>query len=250
MASGLRQTALRSDLAAVATFVAFTLRSPRQVEPASAAAATVHRLFETSLKASRSTLELACAKGCSYCCHTFVAATAPEIFLVARRVAGAGSDGGASDPVRVLERARALAGVGIAQRIGMKAPCALLVDGSCSVYADRPTVCRQVTSTRVDDCIDEFEGRRLDHDITMARANVDHARNARLVLSAALAAIGLPVTAYELGGGVARVMTESDAERRWLAGEDVFAGLPAAPAETGAFSDAVSTLASDVRALL
>jgi Fe-S-cluster containining protein len=246
IASGLRGVPSRSELAAVALVEAEALGDATEPRPATSAARIAHQVFEASLRASRPSLALACRKGCSHCCHAFVGATAPEIFLIADVIER-------QRPSRVesvIERANATANLGIAERIGRKLPCTLLVEGACSVYAARPTVCRKTTSTRVEDCIDEFEGRALDQDITMSKVHVDHAWQSRLVLVAALTARGLPTTAYELGAGLRTVLQTPDAERTWLAGGDVFAGLEAVPSESRDFVSAVRTLATDVTELM
>ena len=46
-----------------------------------------------------------------------------------------------------------------------------------------------------------------------------------LALYAALARAGLPNGSYEFNAAVVRVLDTPDAEKRWLAGEDIFAGV-------------------------
>jgi hypothetical protein len=47
-----------------------------------------------------------------------------------------------------------------------------------------------------------------------------------VALIAALRAADLPTEAHELSGALDVALTVPDAERRWLAGEDVFRNLP------------------------
>ena len=135
------------------------------------------------MKATPPRLELACRKGCGYCCHTWVSATAPEIFLLARTLqAMPGTPRLSKDAI--LERAGTTAGLGIAERFGRKLPCALLVDDSCSMYASRPTVCRQATSTELAACIEEYEGKDFEGDIVVSKA-LNHAGIAPALRAAA-----------------------------------------------------------------
>jgi hypothetical protein len=131
------------------------------------------------------------------------------------------------------------------ERYGAKLPCALLVEGSCSVYRERPTVCRQVTSTDLAGCIDEYEGRDRGGGIVGSRYYHDHARNARVPLLAALAARGLPQATFELSAGLLRAL-EPDAEAQWLAGADPFEGLTPAPHDDRRIQALVASIAADL----
>ena len=88
--------------------------------------------------------KIACAKGCAYCCHTFVAITPPEAFRLADAVRAGRAAGMSAEVVRA--RGEPLVGVRPGERIGRKLACPLLVDGACSVYRHRPLACRQATS--------------------------------------------------------------------------------------------------------
>lgn len=212
---------------------------------ASQAAGMMHQVFEASLKATPSQLDVACRKGCGFCCHNWVAATAPELFLLARAIE-AGKPALTRD--RVLQRAMLSAGMGIAERFGRKLPCALLVDNACSAYAARPTVCRQVTSTDLAACVEEFEGKGFNGDIVVSKVFLDHARNCRLPLQAALAASGLPLESYELSAGL-QVALAPDAQALWLAGADPFAGAARAPADPEPLRQAIHTIAAEIAGL-
>jgi hypothetical protein len=110
-------------------------------------------------------------------------------------------------------------------RVGARLPCPLLVDNSCSVYAERPFVCRQTAAYEVQPCIEGFEGR--DGLMRAPRRELAASSNAHVAMLAALKAAGLGTDGYELAGALSRVVDDPGAEERWLAGEDVFAGLPA-----------------------
>ena len=223
------------------------LADTSHADRASRAAALMHKVFEASLKATPPRLELACRKGCGYCCHTWVSATAPEIFLLARTLqAMPGTPRLSKDAI--LERAGTTAGLGIAERFGRKLPCALLVDDSCSMYASRPTVCRQATSTELAACIEEYEGKDFEGDIVVSKVFLDHARNCRIPLQAALLSLGLPPDGYELGAGL-RAALETGAEADWLARADPFAGIDRAPADPAPIQQAVKLIAAEISSL-
>jgi hypothetical protein len=147
----------------------------------------------------------------------------------------------------ILQRAAGNIGLDRIARFGAKKPCAFLIESNCSIYAMRPTVCRQVTSTDLAGCLDEFNGAGLDSDITVSRAHLDHARNCQLPLLAALMVAGLPDHAYELSAAITCVLKTPDAEHRWLAGEDIFVGVAVAPDHPPALRVAISTVAAEIR---
>jgi hypothetical protein len=51
------------------------------------------------------------------------------------------------------------------------------------------------------------------------------ASNAHLVLLSAMRSTGMPTVAYELAAALEVALTTPEAERRWLAGENVLAGV-------------------------
>lgn len=238
---GLRPMPEHDTLLGVAVVLQEALTDTARADRASHAASLMHRVFEASLKAQPPRLEMACKSGCDSCCHNWVSATAPELFLLARGLRGK------TEPT-LLERLRTTAGLSIADRFGRKLPCALLVDGRCSVYAQRPTVCRQTTSTNLAACIEEFEGHDFNGDIVVSRVMLDHARNCRVPLQVALAACGRSQAGYELSAGLLAAMVEG-AETLWLAGGDPFAGVATAPEEPADFRHMIGHLVEDLRAL-
>lgn len=245
---GLPPMPQKDGVVGLALLLADILADTSRAERASHAAEIMLKVLEASVKAEPGRLALACRRGCSYCCHGWVSATGPELLLLARAIASARP----ADPERsaeaVLARAPQTAGLGIAERIGRRLPCPLLVDGACSAYARRPVVCRQVTSLDVAACIAEFEGRDAGGEIRVSRVYLDHARNCRIPLQAALVAHGLPQDSYELSAGLQAALG-TDAEARWLKGDDPFAGIARAPADPDSLARAIVTVAAEVRDL-
>lgn len=248
------QTALRQGLPALppkpmvvglGLLLREALTSPRHPNPASRAAEIVHQVFEASLAQTPAKLVIACRQGCGYCCHTWVGATAPEVFQIARHIRGR-TECDWLAPEAVIARASSNIGLDIAARFGAKLPCAFLADNACSIYTARPTVCRQVTSTSLAACIEEYDGQGLGDDILVSKTVMDHARNCRLPLLAALTVTGLPTHVYELSAAITRVLQTADAEARWLAGEDVFAGLAVAPANPPGLEQAIRAIAAEI----
>ncbi len=183
----------------------------------SRAAAVAHAAIQVSIRKTTCEVPLACGKGCNFCCHTYLSALGPEVLRIAREVRGR------PDTARIVEALGATAGKTHAERHGARLPCGLLVSGLCSVYEVRPTICRKTVSARLDDCRAVFEGREAGW--TTVKYFEDAARAIMYALCVALHSRGLPWFSYEMSGALRAALLDPDCERRWLAGEDVFAGV-------------------------
>ncbi len=182
---------------------------------ASAAAAYAQDLLDRTL-AAHVTGPVACAKGCNLCCHTFVSATIPEIFRLAELVR--------ADTDAIAAAARAAKAIGQDRRFTTRVSCPLLKDGLCGGYDARPLACRTMLSRSLAACTAYFP-------VDGAGA-LDYAPGAResrgrveMILAAALMLAGLPGKHVELIQGLAVALTVDNAEARWLAGEEIFAGV-------------------------
>jgi hypothetical protein len=178
--------------------------------------AAVARAFEAACRKTRELGTIACVKGCAFCCHGMVAITAPEAFRIAALV---------HDREAFGTRAAATVNVAAEARFGRKLPCPLLDAGSglCTIYAARPLACRAVTSFDVQPCREEYAG--IGGTMRVPKRVATHGANHRLAELAALRLAGRPVVLYELSAAVLVVLDSPDAEVRWQAGEDVFAGV-------------------------
>lgn len=105
-------------------------------------------------------VEIACRSGCSWCCHFDVDVTPAE----AAAIAGVIRTWHPRDRrarIEALKQAQAAReGMdGPMDRYFARIPCALLVDGKCSVYAVRPLLCRGYLSSDKDECQRGFDQR-------------------------------------------------------------------------------------------
>ena len=248
ISTGLAVAPQKADVIAVAFVLARTLRDASDPGRASRAAALMHELSVASTKKTPGTARLACAKGCGYCCHTWVAATVPEIVLLADTI----RSGAVRDPraiAGIIERSQRTIGLTPDQRFGARLPCPLLVDNSCSLYRERPAVCRQATSLDLAACIEEFEGKGRGEEMPVSAVYLAHTRNSRVPLTAALRSVGLPARTYELSAGLTRALEQPDAEARWLAAADPFAGVAMGPEEAPAHEQAIGEIVKALAAI-
>lgn len=170
----------------------------------------------------------ACAKGCAACCYTVVSALPPEIFTIARAVDALPPGEAAALKRRVIAYDTQHRGTPGSARMKQRAACPLLdAKGLCALHAVRPFSCRGVNGLDTAAC-------------ARALSNVGERQPAYLALGAfttslyqafctVLSERGLAHEPVELTAGLALVFQDASAETRWLAGEDVFCALHAAP---------------------
>jgi len=180
-----------------------------------------HAGFERSMAHVPPEPRVACAAGCSMCCHNWIPVTAPEALLIAAHLRGA--DLAAARAAEMAHAAEAGRGLDRDQRLEQRLACPLLAEGLCSIYALRPLACRSFFSLSLDACRGIFEGRTEDlpawRPAMVLRGFHDRC------LQAALKATGHELTSYELTDAVATALSEPEVEKRWLDGEDVFAAV-------------------------
>jgi Fe-S-cluster containining protein len=177
-------------------------------------------LFERSLSESARG-QIACASGCSFCCYQPVRVSPVEAFFLARHI------GERPDTMTAVRDAAAL----LSDR-SADAPkvawirCPLLGQaGDCSVYAARPLGCHTHVSVDVNDCKNSYP--QPGNAVVREPVLYNDVRNScRMILQASLRLNGLSDTHYELNAALHIAMDTENAEKRWLRGENIFAGLP------------------------
>lgn len=103
-------------------------------------------------------LALECERGCNYCCHQRVEVRPYEAFVLADHIRAHMTAAQLSAVKERLAANRArIAPLAPLQHTQAGIPCALLVDGACSVYAARPAACRKYYSLSVNTCRTAFE---------------------------------------------------------------------------------------------
>ena len=213
------------------------LRSPQAKSPCSDVIAHVGALHDRSVPPSMQTM-LACRKGCSHCCTQMVVVTAPEAFYVAAQIRNRPRTVEA-----VGEVARQTGALPLLERLKAKVMCPMLENAICSIYAARPLGCHGFVSTDLNACLAAFE--RLETpNIPMPEDNISVLYACRMLLSAALRLVGLRDSVFELNSALAAILAHDNAERRWLAGEDILAGVKAEPPPPPQFEEAIRKMAA------
>jgi Fe-S-cluster containining protein len=163
-----------------------------------------------------------CRAGCAWCCHFHVAATPAEVLLIVdglRRTLEA--DELAALRGRVAAADDRVRGLDSRERRRARIACPLLVNGMCSVYADRPLACRGYNSLDVASCqqaVDSAADVRIPSNPLLSAPS----EGARVGIAQALMEHGLEPN-VELIGALRIALEQPDAAARWLAGDSLFA---------------------------
>ncbi len=168
---------------------------------------------------------IACARGCAFCCHLRVMATAVEVFALLDYLQNTLSKA-EFDAFRERARSTAahLAALPAERLLTVNLPCPALVDGGCSGYAGRPLNCRAYHSLSVDACRESFENPEdlyRGHPQLAPLARVHGGAQAGLI--DALSSHRLDSRQYELASALAEALDDPESTRARLAsGETVF----------------------------
>lgn len=164
--------------------------------------------------------KIECGPSCSACCYQNVEVSIPEAILVALQVADP------ADPRRVtiLETATAVADLDNLARYRTIRPCPLLVDNKCSVYENRPLLCRATQSPCAKGCYDALRG--IMDDFQVYPVPQFFAIGDKDALRGICKDLGLQYDNVDLVQTVAAILRDPTSVVRWAAGEQVFKPLP------------------------
>jgi Fe-S-cluster containining protein len=166
--------------------------------------------------------KLGCGKGCSWCCHQAVEVTIPEAILVAAHVADP------ADPRHraILAEADARAKLDTSRRYRLGRPCPLLADHQCSVYEDRPLMCRAMLATDGERCRQALEKVLAGGEEEASIESFPFVQYFLLGDQAGIRGLckdmGLQHDLVELVEAVAAILRDPPIVDRWIAGEPAF----------------------------
>lgn len=175
-----------------------------------------HTIDEIRANAPR----LGCKSGCAWCCYQNVEVTIPEAILIAAHI-------GADDPRRakIAEAAATLSGLDHGERARTGKPCPLLVDNRCSVYDDRPLMCRGMMAADSESCRSAYEAAVAGQEnppIELYQMAQYFMLGDQAGMRGILKDMGLQYDLVEMTRAVAAILADPDIVERWLAREPAF----------------------------
>jgi len=165
--------------------------------------------------------QIACRKGCDFCCFLRVRVSIPELLNIADYVA-ANFAGEEIDALkgRIQDHLDGLRGLDATQRLNKMLPCPLLVDHVCTVHAVRPIPCRAHHSVDVEACKQAM--------IHPDKVRVPHFLEVDTVVApisqgieSAIQKRGLKGSGVLLAAGLKIALDEPEARNKWLDGDDL-----------------------------
>ena len=165
----------------------------------------------------------ACKDGCSYCCSVQVQVLPPEVLYLAEYLKRTRT---APELTQLIERIAALDdrihGLSATERAKLGVPCALLVDGSCSVYEARPISCRSANSSDASQCQAAIgPGATLESVETYIHQTAVCSQVAK-ALAIGMRETGYPSNALEFMSALRIALETPDALAAWRRGETIF----------------------------
>ncbi len=178
-------------------------------------------------------IRLACQKGCSLCCSLRVDVFAHEIFLIARHISRRFAPEKISTLLdRLSLHAQKVTAMTPFEHATTNLPCAMLEEGSCSIYEVRPHSCRRHHSQDFTACQYTF-----DHPSDLETPAAHHRELYRALSEAmqhnieAYAEAGFDYTIYELGSAVHEALTDPESWTAWLERQNAFLRASITPTE-------------------
>lgn len=166
---------------------------------------------------------VACRSGCDFCCHVPVDVQAHEVFFAADHIL---THFAAEKLEPVIARLAAhrgrIAAFAPGQRDSSRQPCALLLDGACSIYAGRPQPCRAHHTSDATACAAYL----ADPTVDIAKVYIPALRArmfaVMLGVDEAIEAAGYDERSYDFGSALHEALTNSGCLDDWLLHKNAF----------------------------
>jgi Fe-S-cluster containining protein len=205
-----------------------TLSAGRNQEAVLALASEAFRLADGLIDYFESENELphaiACREGCNFCCFNQVEVTPPEALLIGRYLAQNFSQAEKDDLLRRVSRSLNLKDGKSKKKIArmrQKLPCALLLDGRCSIYGVRPLVCRAMHAFAAGACEEELLKGTLGPGEFYAH-RYEFIWSISSGLQTGGREVGCQTGVVDLDLAIKEVLTQENPAARWVIGENVF----------------------------
>jgi hypothetical protein len=164
-------------------------------------------------------LQVECKPGCAFCCSTRVEVSDIEALDIARAIHSLPAARLEKMQEALRDQSERRAKANDSERI----PCALLENGLCSIYSDRPATCRKAHSLSARACADQEP--LIPQNLAVAM----HCEVLIAGMNEGLRSNNLPASANELSAAVLAALTSNFAAERWYQGHSLLQPSSAHP---------------------
>ncbi|MFI5336266.1 MAG: YkgJ family cysteine cluster protein [Opitutales bacterium] len=167
--------------------------------------------------------KVACRAGCDSCCHVPVDVQAHEVLFAANHIQVHFSPEELDRAIARLAAHRArVAAFAAGERDASRQACALLVEGTCSIYAGRPQPCRAHHTSDAATCVAHLADPSVD--ITKVYIPALRARMFAVMFGVdqAIEAAGYDERSYDFGSALHEALTNSFCLAAWLRHQNAF----------------------------
>lgn len=198
------------------------MRSPRQLMNTLAwSMDELDRTFAETPTSIRAIV--ACRDGCDSCCHVPVDVQAHEVLFAADHILTHFSPDALATAIGLLSEHRGrIAAFAAGERDASREACALLVAGSCSIYAGRPQPCRAHHTSDAAVCVAHLADPSVN--ITEVYIPILRARMFAVMLGMdqAIKTAGYDERSYDFGSALYEALTNSFCLIAWLRHQSAF----------------------------
>lgn len=195
------------------------------VEPTIAVIRFYKRLDElSSITLDASEFNVACKSGCYYCCYYKVEAKPAEIFRIVeflkKNFTSAQLQLALKQARKNVEEAKHLTH---AQHLATNQQCPFLIDNKCSIYAVRPSKCRNFHAQDVDGCQKSYE-EPTNLEVPNSYIPELHFKTeaATDAFEAAIARYGFNANTYDLNSAIVEAFSNPALKKRFNKGKKPF----------------------------
>lgn len=177
-------------------------------------------------QAGRDLPEIACQRGCNYCCHLEVGCFAPESIRIADHLRKTRDPKQLAALVAKMRRhVKRKSTMTLAQRESTNVgPCPFLgATGECTIYPVRPTCCRTYHTFSLKDCVRAHSNPERKFRVLMVNEPFDTRDAMFEALEKSCEKLDLPSEQLELIRSVLVALKVPNAAALWRQGTDVFA---------------------------
>lgn len=167
----------------------------------------------------------ACASGCSFCCHSRIHVMPLEAVVICAHVQDHFSTAAMQGlKTRIRTNLAYTRGRSLAQRVAVKdqTPCIFLAHHACSIYDQRPFICRTWNSLSRQDCEAAFISGNQNAEIPCLSAPNYVYTLARDVVQSVCETMHLETGRFELVSAMDHCLGMKDAPGEWTGGCTVF----------------------------